>query len=133
MITLLRLQPDFLKDFAKHAERTVYVSDGNGRCCLSHEIYLNRLARASTDARVTGNFGSEVLRGVSTFKELPSRSAWANGELKNEISRCREQWNVGKEEWMKLLLRSSGNPLETFGDVSSRKLSASHACTFFGQ
>jgi len=95
---VLRLQSDFLKNFDEHAKRTVYVSDGNGDVCLSHEIYLNRLARQVTDARVTGNFGSEVLRGVSTFKELPSRSAWANGELKNEISRCREQWNAGKEE-----------------------------------
>jgi len=95
---ILRLQSDFLTDFAKHAERTVYISDGNGDICLSHEIYLNRLARQVTGARVTGNFGSEVLRGVSTFKELPSRSAWANGELKTEISRCRDQWNAGKEE-----------------------------------
>jgi asparagine synthase (glutamine-hydrolysing) len=94
----LRLQPDFLTDFAKHAERTVYISDGNGDVCLSHEIYLNRLARQVTGVRVTGNFGSEVLRGISTFKELPSRSAWANGDLKTEIWRCREQWNTGKGE-----------------------------------
>jgi asparagine synthase (glutamine-hydrolysing) len=95
---VLRLQSDFLKNFHEHAKRTVYVSDGNGDVCLSHEIYLNRLARQVAGARVTGNFGSEVLRGVSTFKELPSRSAWAKGELKTEISRCREQWNAGKEE-----------------------------------
>ena len=95
---VLRLKSDFLKNFDEHATRTVYISDGNGDVCLSHEIYLNRLARQVTGARVTGNFGSEVLRGVSTFKELPSRSAWANGELRTEISRCREQWNAGKGE-----------------------------------
>jgi asparagine synthase (glutamine-hydrolysing) len=89
---VLRLQSDFLDNFAEHAERAVYVSDGNADVCLSHEIYLNRLARHVSGSRITGNFGSEVLRGVSTFKELPSRSAWAEGDLKKEIAQSKEQW-----------------------------------------
>jgi asparagine synthase (glutamine-hydrolysing) len=94
---VLRLHPDFLDDFAKHAERTVYVSDGNADVCLTHEIYLNRQARHVSGARITGNFGSEVLRGVSTFKELPARSAWVNGELKSEVAKSKEQWIAGKD------------------------------------
>jgi asparagine synthase (glutamine-hydrolysing) len=94
---VLRLQSDFWDDFAKHAERAVYVSDGNADVCLSHEIYLNRLARQVSGSRITGNFGSEVLRGVSTFKELPSRSAWVEGDLKKEIAWSKEQWVTLKE------------------------------------
>jgi asparagine synthase (glutamine-hydrolysing) len=94
---ILRLQPDFLSDFATHAERTVYVSDGNADVCLSHEIYLNRQARKVSGARITGNFGSEVLRGVSTFKEIPSRSSWVTGELKQEVERSKEQWAASKQ------------------------------------
>jgi len=90
---VLRLQSDFLSNFAEHAEHTVYLSDGNGDVCLSHEIYLNRLAREVAGARVTGNFGSEVLRGMSTFKENVPRSEWAQGELKTEVEKCRENWN----------------------------------------
>ena len=90
---VLRLHSDFLSNFAEHAERTVFLSDGNGDVCLSHEIYLNRLAREVAGARITGNFGSEVLRGMSTFKENLPRSKWAEGELKTEVESCREQWS----------------------------------------
>lgn len=70
---LLRLQPDFFTDFAAHADRTVYRTDGVFGILGAHEIYFNRLARHLAPVRLTGNFGSEVLRGISTFK--PQRLA----------------------------------------------------------
>jgi asparagine synthase (glutamine-hydrolysing) len=67
---LLRIGPDFFSDFAAHADRTVYVTDGSFGVLGAHEIYFNRMARDLAPFRLTGNFGSEVLRGVSTFKPL---------------------------------------------------------------
>jgi asparagine synthase (glutamine-hydrolysing) len=94
---VLRLRSDFLTNFAEHASKTVYVSDGNGTVSLSHEIYLNRMAREIAGVRVTGNFGSEVLRGVTTFKALPLGPEWAEGELREEIGNCTRAWNARAE------------------------------------
>jgi len=70
---LLRLQPDFFASFGAHADRTVFVTDGSSGIFGAHEIYLHQLARPLAPTRLTGNYGGEILRGVSTFK--PQRLA----------------------------------------------------------
>jgi asparagine synthase (glutamine-hydrolysing) len=67
---LLRIGPDFFSGFASHVDRTVHLTDGCFGVTGAHEIYLNRLARELATVRVTGNYGSEVLRGVSTLKPI---------------------------------------------------------------
>lgn len=84
---LLRIGPDFLSDFADHADRTVYITDGCFGVCGSHELYLNRLARQLATMRLTGNYGSEVLRGVSTFKPLGISSALLSEEINRLVRR----------------------------------------------
>jgi asparagine synthase (glutamine-hydrolysing) len=64
----LRLGPDFFDNFAAHADRAVYVSDGSFGILGAHEIYFHRQARALAPVRLTGNYGGEIFRGVSTFK-----------------------------------------------------------------
>jgi asparagine synthase (glutamine-hydrolysing) len=65
---LLRLNADFFSDFARHADQTVLVTDGCSGIAGAHEIYFNRQARRLAPTRLTGNYGSEVFRGISTFK-----------------------------------------------------------------
>ena len=65
---LLRIGPDFFSDFAAHADRTIFVTDGCFGVLGAHEMYLNKQARRLVPVRLTGNYGSEILRGVSTFK-----------------------------------------------------------------
>lgn len=67
---VLRLGGDFLSKFAEYAEKTVYITDGAFDVCGSHEVYLNSLARDIAPIRMTGNYGSEVLRDVTTFKPI---------------------------------------------------------------
>jgi len=67
---LLRLGRDFLTNFAAHADETVYVTDGCFGINGAHEIYLNRQARELAPVRLTGLFGSEILRGVSYLKPM---------------------------------------------------------------
>lgn len=64
----LRLEPDFFSDFSRWADRTVYVTDGYFGVTGAHEIYMSARARQLAPVRLTGNYGGEVLRGVSTFK-----------------------------------------------------------------
>jgi len=67
---ILGLGGDFFNNFAALAEKTVWITDGALDICGSHEVYLNRLARQIAPVRITGNYGSEVLRSASTFKPL---------------------------------------------------------------
>jgi asparagine synthase (glutamine-hydrolysing) len=67
---VLRIGQDFLSDYGEHLDRTVYVTDGCAGALWTHEIYLNAQARELATVRLTGNFGSEVLRSMSTFKPL---------------------------------------------------------------
>src|SRR5262249_41443099 len=57
-----------------------------------HEIYLNRMAREISPARVTGNYGSEILRGVTTFKETGLRKTYLQ-KLGIDVATLRDQWN----------------------------------------
>jgi asparagine synthase (glutamine-hydrolysing) len=67
---VFRLGTDFLRHFETYLDRTVYITDGCAGATSSHEIYFNAQARQVSPVRLTGNFGSEVLRSVSTFNPL---------------------------------------------------------------
>ena len=46
----------------------MYISDGCAGLLGAHELTLSEQARQLAPVRLTGNFGSEVLRSMSTFK-----------------------------------------------------------------
>jgi asparagine synthase (glutamine-hydrolysing) len=83
---LLRLGADFFSDFASHADRTVYVTDGSFGIMGAHEIYLNRQARQLAPVRLTGLYGSEILRGVSTLKPAGLSPLLINPEFGQLVS-----------------------------------------------
>ncbi|MEY4916998.1 MAG: hypothetical protein RL616_911 [Verrucomicrobiota bacterium] len=67
---LLRLNPDFFTGFAAQADKTVFVTDGTSGIFGAHEIYFHQQARPLAAMRLTGNYGSEILRAISTFKPM---------------------------------------------------------------
>jgi asparagine synthase (glutamine-hydrolysing) len=67
---VLRIGDDFLRDFGRYVDRTVHVTDGCAGPLQAHEIYLTHLAARLAPVRLTGNFGSEIFRSMSTFKPL---------------------------------------------------------------
>jgi asparagine synthase (glutamine-hydrolysing) len=89
---LLRIGSDFFSDFQHHADRTVYVTDGSFGITGAHEIYLNELARQVAPVRLTGVFGSEVLRGMSTFKVMPLSPRLVVPELRNRMESLSQQY-----------------------------------------
>lgn len=60
--------PDFFPEFPHLAEKAVYVSDGAMDVGASVELYVNRLARDVAPVRLTGNYGSEIVRGNVAFR-----------------------------------------------------------------
>ena len=83
---LLRLGGNFFSDFASHADRTVYVTDGSFGVTGAHEIYFNRQARLLAPVRMTGVFGGEILRRVGTFKPVGLAPALIAAEFGGLVS-----------------------------------------------
>lgn len=58
----------FFSDFITLAEQSVYVSDGAMDVSGAVEVYANKIARQIAPIRLTGNYGSEIVRGNIAFK-----------------------------------------------------------------
>ena len=79
---VIPLGAEFLSRFAHYAERAVYLTDGCVRVNRGADLYLNELAREIAPARMTGNYGSEVLRWVPAFKPVrPDSGLFSQGFL----------------------------------------------------
>src|SRR6266480_60304 len=83
---LLRIDSDFFLEFATHVDRTVCLTDGCFGVTGAHEVYFNKKARQLAPVRLTGNYGSEVLRGTSTFKPLGLSPALFNPEFSRSLN-----------------------------------------------
>ena len=59
---------EFLAEFPRLAEQTVRITDGAMDVSGAAELYVNRLARQIAPVRLTGNYGSEILRRHVAFK-----------------------------------------------------------------
>ena len=65
----LILDNRFLDNYSEHVEKSIYITDGVADVCKADEIYMNKLARQIAPIRITGKFGSQVIRHLSVFRE----------------------------------------------------------------
>ena len=61
---------DFLSRFSHYAERTIYLTDGCANLSRSSDLYANERAAQIASVRMTGNYGSEILRRLPAFKPV---------------------------------------------------------------
>ena len=81
---------EFLSRFSHYAERAVYLTDGCVDVSRAPDLYLNETARDFAPVRMTGNYGSEVLRRVRAFKaDEPGEGLFAS-ELVGYIRQAKE-------------------------------------------
>ena len=65
---------NFSHYFSELSEKAVFISDGYlDAASGATELYLNRKAREIAPVRITGNYGSEVLRSIRAFRYKPPR------------------------------------------------------------
>jgi asparagine synthase (glutamine-hydrolysing) len=62
---------EFLSQFRQLAEQTVRITDGAMDVSGAAELYVNRVARQIAPVRLTGNYGSEILRRNVAFRPRP--------------------------------------------------------------
>ena len=68
---VIRINGDFFNNFAELAPKSVYLSDGTHDAFGALDVYFNQIARDIAPIRLTGKFGSEVVRvrrGISFFE-----------------------------------------------------------------
>jgi len=76
---------EFLSRFPRHAERTVYLTDGCADVSRSADLYVNECAREIAPVRMTGNYGGEVLRRVRAFKPVRPSPGLFSGDFLPQI------------------------------------------------
>lgn len=78
---VIRVGDSFLQKFPHYAERTVYLSDGTHDALGAHDVYLNEVARDIAPVRLTGKFGSEVVRVRNIVPSLEYPASFLRPEL----------------------------------------------------
>ena len=61
---------EFLAQFPRYSERTVYLTDGCAEVKQAPDLYVNERAAKIGPVRMSGNYGGEVLRRVRAFKPV---------------------------------------------------------------
>ncbi len=89
---VLSVGDEFLKNFGKYAERTVYLTDGSVDVSHSPDLYVNELAREIAPVRMTGNYGGEVLRRVRAFKPVEQPEGLFNPEFLAHVRAARNTY-----------------------------------------
>lgn len=77
---------DFVQSAGPLLEKAVFASDGHIGLSGAAELYLNRLARELAPARMTGNWGGELMRGVRAFKFNAPRGDFLTRELQSRAA-----------------------------------------------
>ena len=116
---LIRLERKFLSDFPKLAEKTVYVAEGCHDVCGTHDAYYNSLAREIAPIRMTGKFGSEVLRSHSMLKKTATFSdELFHSDFRRYIDEAvRTFWDIKKENKLSFAVFKE-IPLHEYGRVA---------------
>lgn len=90
---VIRVGAEFLSRFGHYAERTVYLSDGSTGVNRAADLYGNELAAKIAPVRMTGNYGSEVLRRLRAFKPGAFEGGLFQPELMTSIEQAKSTYN----------------------------------------
>lgn len=83
---------DFLSQFPRLAERSVFLSDGCVEVLRSPVLYTNEIVRDIAPVRITGNYGSEVLRRMVAFRAYDATPGLFTPELFPHFQAAKETY-----------------------------------------
>jgi len=89
---VIQIGNDFLSRFASYAERTVYLSDGCATVNRAADLYANEIAAGIAPVRMTGNYGSEILRRLRAFKAATPGPGLFNPEFLAQVDAAKETY-----------------------------------------
>lgn len=86
------VEQEFLAKFSHYAQRTVFLTDGCVSVMHSPDLYTNEIARHIAPVRMTGNYGSEVLRGHRAFKPVQPLPGLFASDFSTYLAQARETY-----------------------------------------
>jgi asparagine synthase (glutamine-hydrolysing) len=82
----------YLSEFHNLARETVQITDGNLDVIQSVGLYTNRIIKKLTNIRLTGNYGSEILRNHVMFKHSMPHSPLFDPEFFKKIKAAKQTY-----------------------------------------
>lgn len=80
---------DFLSQFSRYAERTLYLTDACVDVSRSPDLFVSEKARQIAPVKVVGTYGSEVLRHARMFKPLDPAPGLFRPEMLSHVAQAR--------------------------------------------
>jgi asparagine synthase (glutamine-hydrolysing) len=90
---VINVDNDFLSRFPHYAERTVYLSDGYAAVSRATDLYTNEIAATIAPVRMTGNYGSEILRRLRAFKPADPSPGLFQPEFLDKVELAKQTYN----------------------------------------
>jgi asparagine synthase (glutamine-hydrolysing) len=91
--TVIDIDDLFFKRFAELAERVVSCTDGNIELSGTPNLYVNEHSRRISAIRLTGNYGSEVLRRHRAFSPSNSACLVLSPDFSNFVRSTEQKWS----------------------------------------
>jgi len=88
---------DFLTEFPSLVEKTIFLSDGAMDATGAVELYANRIAREIAPVRLTGNYGSEIVRENVAFRPGKVTEALLAPEFANSVRTACEAYQAERD------------------------------------
>jgi asparagine synthase (glutamine-hydrolysing) len=83
---------EFLSRFSHYAERTVYLSDGCAAVNRAADLYANEIAAEIAPVRMTGNYGSEILRRLRAFKPAAPSAGLFRQDFLSQVDAAKDAY-----------------------------------------
>ena len=90
---VIPMADEFFARFADYAERAVFLTDGSVNVNRASDLYLNEKAAGIAPVRMTGNYGSEILRRLRAFKAGKPAAGLFCPELLSYVSEAAETYS----------------------------------------
>lgn len=81
---------DFLRNYASNAERSIWITDGVVPVDMSDMVQFNKMAREIAPIRMTGKYGSQVLKNVFAFKDRSPYPELVSADFRPHLTEARE-------------------------------------------
>lgn len=83
---------EFLSRFPHYAARSVFLTDGCAHVDLAPDLYVQEKVRQIAPVRISGNYGSEVLRGLGRFKPTKLSPGVLDPEFQAQIETSKDAY-----------------------------------------
>jgi asparagine synthase (glutamine-hydrolysing) len=90
---IIPIGSEFLARFPHYAERAVYLTDGCVSVNRGADLYANKIAAGIAPVRMTGNYGSEILRRLRAFKPSDPAQDLFRPEFLKYVEMARQTYN----------------------------------------